>query len=79
MKTVTLNDGREVSSDSPEYRDECFHRHGQVQELLGMLGAANRGKRQQYIDQVDFLEGPVAGERLRAAVQAAWTNEGTPA
>jgi len=73
MKTVTLIDGREVASDSVEWREECFRRHGQVQELLGMRGVANRPKRKQYLDQVEFLEGAVAGERLRAALQKAWT------
>jgi hypothetical protein len=73
MKTVILNDGREVDSNSPEWRDETMVRHGQVQELLGMRGVANRPKRQQFIDQVEFLEGALAGERLRAALQKAWT------
>jgi hypothetical protein len=72
MTTVTLSDGREVESDSPEWRAECLHRHRQVQEILSMRGNSNRGKRAAFIEQVDFLEGAEAGRRLRERVRAEW-------
>jgi hypothetical protein len=73
VKTVTLIDGRTVPSDSAEWRDETLARWRHVQAVMAMRGKANQPARQQYIEQVDFLEGAEAGRRLREQVKAAWT------
>ena len=70
--TVTLINGRQVLSDSAEWRLECFNRHAHVEAVLRMRGADNKARRQQYIEQVEFLEGAEAGRRLREQVQKAW-------
>lgn len=73
MKTVTLIDGSQMPSDSSAWRDECFARWKHVQAVMAMRGKANQPARQQYIEQVDFLEGAEAGKRLREAVRRAWS------
>lgn len=73
MKTATLIDGRTVPSDSPEWKAETFARWQHVQAVMALRGKSNQPARQQYIEQVEFLEGAEAGRRLREQVRAAWT------
>ena len=66
MSFVTLNDGREVTSDSPEWRDECLQRERHVATLLRMVG---RQERVDYVRRLRDSEGFTAAERVKARLQ----------
>jgi hypothetical protein len=75
MTAVTLIDGREVSRDSLEWREECLARYWHVRTLLGMPGEHNLGRRRAYMARVEREEGAEALQRLRDAFAAAWKSE----
>ena len=60
MTTVMLIDGREVSTDSPEWRDECLARHRHVLKLRRL----DRWARHDYVARVRRSEGDLAADRL---------------
>jgi hypothetical protein len=79
MTTVTLHDGREVSSDSEEWKAECLRKweahhpdsthHAHLMNLRGIPGAADR---RAYIEAVSRAEGSYAAERLKEAYAKVW-------
>jgi len=71
-KTVKLIDGREVPSDSKEWRSECLARDKHVQAILRMVGRQYRGAREAYCANVGMREGAEAERRLRGRVRAVW-------
>lgn len=75
---VTLHDGREVSSDSEEWRHEC--------EARAILNMPTKGKRRDYLygelDQFGKERGGVRGrrgdaelKRLEATILALWEQQ----
>jgi hypothetical protein len=58
MKTVTLIDGREVSRDSLEWRDETLARH-----VLAMLSLEHR---RLWIEDFEKRRGASAADTLRS-------------
>jgi len=69
---VTLLDGREVDSWSPEWRAECLKRNEHVQMIFGMLGSENRHIREKYYESIRRNEGPEFEKRVRQAVEKIW-------
>lgn len=72
MKTVTLINGREVPSDSTEWRNECLGRDHHAQAILRMVGRQYRAAREAYCANVGVREGAEAERRLRERVRAVW-------
>ena len=75
---VTLSDGRKVSSYSKEWLMECRVRDEHVRTVCGMLGKANRSKRDAYCTRVGHLEGAESERRLRERLREVWP-KGSPA
>lgn len=69
MNTVTLIDGREVSSDSPEWKEECLMRDRHLSHLKRTPGSADR---RIYIETVERIEGKEAANRLKAKFTEWW-------
>lgn len=67
--TVTLIDGRQVSSASPEWRAECLQRHNHMQ-TMGRLRTTDG--RREYIAAVARKEGTEAAERLKREFLRLW-------
>lgn len=67
--TVTLTDGRQVDSASPEWRAECLQRQRHVDTLMRLL---LRQDRADYLAAVERTEGAEAARRLRENFQLAW-------
>lgn len=67
--TVILIDGREVSTDSEEWRQECLQRHRHVCTLLRLT---TRQERAQYLETVRQAEGEEAARRLKLKFLAEW-------
>jgi hypothetical protein len=68
-RTVILIDGREVSTDSEEWREECLQRHRHVCTLMRL---PTRQERADYLEAVRQAEGEEAARRLRAKFLAQW-------
>ena len=66
---VTLIDGRVVCTWCDAWRLECLQRHKDVQRILGY---GSREVRRRALEDVERRDGPLARERLEAAVRAAW-------
>ncbi len=62
--TVKLLDGREVPSDSEEWRHEC--------EARSVVALPTLAERRVYIDGVERKRGKDAADRLRATVLLLW-------
>jgi len=69
MNTVRLIDGREVSSSSEEWRQECLERYLHVCNLMRL---GSRQERAQYLETVRITSGDEAERRLREAFLAEW-------
>ena len=67
--TVTLIDGRQVDSASPEWRAECLQRQRHVDTLKRLL---LRQDRADYLEAVERTEGAEAARRLRESFHLAW-------
>ena len=72
---VTLLDGTVTDTWSPEWRAECLARDKHVQAVLGMLGKANRARRDAFYASIGRLEGAEQEKRVREAVGRAWKAE----
>ena len=72
MNTVTLLDGRSVSSDSQEWLKEC--------QLRTILGMPSKKHRQDFLALVQRLRGFLARKKLEAEIIDFWqkTKHGTP-
>jgi len=68
MNTVTLCDGREVPSDSPEWRDECLARYRHVQNLRGR----SIDVRRMYLRGLQAKEGAEMALRVSEDYAADW-------
>jgi hypothetical protein len=64
MTTVTLIDGREVDSDSEEWRHEAEARAIAALQTLGM--------RRAWLEDLEKRRGKPAADRLRRTMQALW-------
>lgn len=69
MSTVTLIDGRQVSSSSPEWRHEC-----EARAIAALPALADRRYR---LEQIEKDRGRDAADALRKTMAALW-NRGTP-
>lgn len=67
MSKVTLVDGREVDSASPEWRHECEAR------LIAALPTLD--KRRAWLDGLVAKRGEAEVQRLRETVAAIWNKE----
>lgn len=67
----TLHDGREVASDSEEWRAEC--------EARWVLGLPSAEDRRAWIDSLKGWRRPAAIERLQDRVRAIWQRRRGPA
>lgn len=80
MTTVTLIDGREVDSASPEWRQQCLaeweaaqptvDRH--VATLLRFSGPGAREQRADYIATLTKRDGPSVADRVKAEFLKIW-------
>lgn len=61
---VTLADGREVPSDSPEWKDECEARH--------ILNIPTKAARIELLDQIEKRRGPDARRALEVRILTLW-------
>ena len=66
--TVQLLDGREVTTDHPDWRTECLERHSHV---LRMRRLDTNGRR-LYIEDIRRQQGDAAANRLRDAYGRDW-------
>lgn len=64
MNTVTLHDGREVSSDSEEWRCECEAKAALRLDL---------NSRRAYLEDIEKKRGKQAADALKARIVAVWT------
>lgn len=64
MCTVTLIDGREVDSESEEWRHECEARYIALRPTLV--------ERRQYLEAVERKRGFEAANELRATMKLLW-------
>lgn len=79
MNIVTLADGRQVPSDSEEWKAECLRKweahhpdsthHAHLMNLRSIPGSADR---RAYIEAVGRAEGTYAAEKLQAAYAIIW-------
>lgn len=77
MGTVTLHDGREVDSASPEWRDECLRvwkaRQPEVdRHVATMQRMTGRQDRATYLQQLTQREGDPFAQRVKADFLKAW-------
>lgn len=68
--TVTLRDGRQVSSWSEEWRAEC--------EARWVCNLPTIDQRRAHLDGVEKVRGKVARKALEAEVRAIWDAERRP-
>ena len=61
---VKLADGREVPSDSPEWRGECEARH--------ILNLPTKSARIELLDQIEKRRGPDARRELEVRILTLW-------
>lgn len=73
--TVTLIDGRQVASDSPEWRDECLRRAVHVFSLLEHARAGRREAWAQRLAQIAIDDGHEARNRVRSEFDRQWARE----
>ena len=73
MSTVTLIDGREVDSASPEWRAETLARQ-QADDArhIANLMRLMLTQRRDYLENLLERHGPVTAQRVRDAFSAAW-------
>lgn len=69
MPLVRLLDGREVPSDSAEWKAECMARYHYVE---GMFRLRTRDRRASYLATIERREGPALAARVRAEVERQW-------
>lgn len=62
--TVTLADGRQVLSDSPEWRHEC--------EARTILDMPNKQVRLEFLDKIEKRRGPEARRALELTIMNLW-------
>ena len=62
--TVTLADGRQVASDSPEWRHEC--------EARTILDMPNKQVRLELLDKIEKRRGANARRELEQSIMALW-------
>lgn len=60
----TLIDGRQVPSDSEEWRHET--------EARAVVGRPSLADRRMYLDEVERRRGKAAADRLRATMKQLW-------
>ncbi len=72
---VVLLDGTVTDTWSEGWKLECMARNEHVKRVMGMLGKANRRRREAYYVSVGQLEGAEAEKRLREAVARVWKAE----
>lgn len=83
MNTVTLIDGRKVSSDSEEWRAECEARavcrmpgyYHEDRETRRRTWIKAKGARNQYLMRVQDKRGKEAADQLRELVLHVWNAE----
>lgn len=61
---VTLADGREVPSDSQEWKDECEARH--------ILNMGTKAARIELLNQIEKKRGPDARRALEVRILTLW-------
>lgn len=61
---VTLADGRQVASDSPEWRHEC--------EARTILDMPNKQVRLEFLDKIEKRRGPEARRALELTIMNLW-------
>lgn len=64
MKIVTLIDGREVDSNSEEWRHEA--------EARAIAKLPTTAERRAWIESIETRRGKAAADRLRATLTALW-------
>jgi len=62
--TVTLADGRQVPSDSPEWRHEC--------EARTILDMPNKQVRLEFLDKIEKRRGANARRELEQSIMTLW-------
>lgn len=72
---VVLLDGTITDTWSNAWRAECMARDKHVATVLGMLGRANRDRRDRYYESIGRHEGAEAEARVRAEVARRWKAE----
>ena len=74
-KTVKLKDGREVMSDSPEWRDECLERYQarrkEIKDHVANLNGLDREGRNRYVENLALKDSDLA-EAVKAEVWDAY-------
>lgn len=60
----TLHDGRQVHTNSEEWRHECEARH--------IMSLPNADARRDWLDKIERHRGKAEADRLRATVRALW-------
>ena len=68
MTTVTLLDGRQVESDSPEWLHEC--------EAKAIAALPSTAQRRAWLEALEAKRGKAAADRLRATIKALWERRG---
>ena len=64
MNLVHLLDGREVPSDSEEWRHEC--------EARAIAALRTLAERREWLERVEKRRGKAAADRLRATMKQLW-------
>lgn len=64
---VTLIDGRQVESDSEDWRHECEARYVAAMPM--------RQQRLDYVAAIESRRGTAEAERLRSTVRAVWAQK----
>lgn len=66
MSTARLIDGREVATDSPEWRHEC--------EARAIAALRTLPERRAWLEGIEKERGKAAADALRATLRALWSN-----
>lgn len=64
MTTVTLVDGRQVDSDSEDWRHEC--------EARAIAALPTLTERRAWLQSLEHRRGKVEADRIRATMRALW-------
>mgnify|MGYP000911938337 CR=1 FL=1 len=68
MRFVKLLDGRDVSSESEDFRHEC--------EARAVASMPTRDARRAHLAGVEKARGKLVADRLRATIMSLWRNAG---
>lgn len=64
MSTASLIDGREVATDSPEWRHEC--------EARAIAALPSLAERRAHLEAIEKKRGKVAVDALRVTMRQLW-------